>query len=37
MALVLAAYLEAANGEPCLKRDWLAEHTDGLILLTGGQ
>ncbi len=36
MELSSRAYLEAANGEPCLRRDWLAERTDGLILLTGG-
>ena len=36
MELSSRAYLEADNGEPCLKRDWLGEHTDGLILLTGG-
>ncbi len=36
MALSSQAYLEAANGEPCLQRDWLAECTGGLILLAGG-
>lgn len=36
MALSSAAYLEAEDGVPRLKREHLLEKTDGLILLTGG-
>ncbi|RIJ28085.1 DNA polymerase III subunit alpha [Henriciella mobilis] len=36
MELSSAAYLEAEDGVPRLKREHLFEKTDGLILLTGG-
>ncbi|MDX1293057.1 MAG: PHP domain-containing protein, partial [Hyphomonas sp.] len=36
MLLSSRAYLDAADGVPKLSRELLLEHTDGLILLTGG-